>query len=93
MNAKVSTIVALCIVVAICVLQALYSEQLGTLAARSIAKSARPVRRFYTWTSFGKPLGACRACTAVKRWSGTSSIDTAFTSRNVRCALTFSSYC
>ena len=45
------------LVVAVCVFQFLYSEQLGKLNARMIANSPAPIRWFYDQLSFGEPWG------------------------------------
>jgi hypothetical protein len=56
LDPKVFVIAVFSVVLAACVIQAVYSEKLGAIAARSIAASPRPVRLFYSWTSLGRPL-------------------------------------
>lgn len=51
-------VIAVCsLVVATCVVQFLYSEQLGMLNARMISNSPGPIRWFYDRLSFGQPYG------------------------------------
>jgi len=54
---KILVIAMLSIVVAACIAQFFYSEQLGMMNARMIANSPAPIRWFYDRLSFGHPWG------------------------------------
>lgn len=56
MDPRVFVIAIFSVVIAACVIQAIYSEKLGQIAVRSMAAYPRPIQIFYSWTSLGKPL-------------------------------------
>lgn len=56
MTTRDFVIIIFAVVVAVCIIQLLYSETLGVIGARMIGAAPGPVRRFYDWANFRQPL-------------------------------------